>query len=277
MVLDEYGRFFRKNPCGFPYSGFFSSILEPFLRRPLLPQGSGAKCLPFLCTLCAPSRLAGPSAGALGLAPWASPRGQPKGPRVRKTAAAWQRAKGRGNFSGNSKRPVSLFTPLFISLLHKTATVPRRGPSSLVWWGPGAVYSTVQPGRRPCAWDRRNAPRTRRKHEYLHFRTHTKPLIFQQFRTFPAILLSVCFISPPARPAFSTHPLRVRVRFRYVSRSPSSLRALVSEYRKMLQKGKKPHQDAAKVAKSPSPIGALTQLTQRRLPPLHNARIWTKI
>jgi hypothetical protein len=127
--------------------------------------------------------------------------------RIRKTAAAWQRAKGRGNFSGNSNRPVSLFTPLFISLLHKTATVPRRGPSSLVWWGPGAVYSTVQPGRRPCAWGRGNAPRTLQNHEYLHFHTPPKPLIFQQFRTFRPILLSVCFISPPPAPHLTLHAL----------------------------------------------------------------------
>ncbi len=128
---------------------------------------------------------------------------------------------------------VSLSTPLFISLLHKTATVPRRGPSSLVWWGPGAVYSTVQPSRRPCAWGRGNAPRTLQNHEYFHFRTPTKRLILQQFHTFPRILLSVSFIAPPARPAFPTRPLRVRVRLRCVSRSPSSLRALVSEYRKV--------------------------------------------
>ena len=64
---------------------------------------------------------------------------------------------------------VRLTSPIFTSPLHKTTTLPSRGPSSLVWVGPVGVYCTVPSGRRPCAWGRANAPGTSENQANLDF------------------------------------------------------------------------------------------------------------
>lgn len=89
--------------------------------------------------------------------------------RIEKTAAAWERGKHKSCTLTNFNRPVRLTSPIFTSPLHKTTTLPSRGPSSLVWVGPVGVYCTVPSGRRPCAWGRANAPGTSENQENLNF------------------------------------------------------------------------------------------------------------
>ena len=136
--------------------------------------------------------------------------------RIRKTAAAWERAKHKVSFLSNSRRPVRLTTPIFVSLVHKTTTLPSRGPPSLVWVRALGVYSTVASGRRPCAWGCANATGSSKipnicifpPHETTHF-----CVILRFFLDFAAILLLFHHYRTPQAHSKICSPTSAAIRF----------------------------------------------------------------